>query len=172
MKIHRYLTLEQGLALVRGDKKPQDFGVFVLALQSTNAQLFLVTTACQCCGLRGTHFRVQSNGCYKNRLNLYAATAHGEQLLTRDHIVPRSLSPTIFGLANANLLCQQCNAFKQDALCTLSWLREFRQKVLLAVDAKKVLRGRNRHLQQTRKERKALHARVGTEVLLHWLACL
>ena len=68
-------------------------------------------TDCVCCDREGAFFRIEDNESGPH-LNLYAYNSHGgEALMTRDHIVPRSMKGPET-VANMSPMCSRCNRLR------------------------------------------------------------
>lgn len=69
--------------------------------------------ACVKCGVEGSVFALERESGTQNpyHLNLYAITADGWILMTKDHILPKSLGGAN-SLENYDTMCSPCNAKK------------------------------------------------------------
>lgn len=96
-------------------RPPVVFFGHTLVLKSLRLQCFKEKgVVCAKCGLAGTHFALEM---FRDQghphLNLYAATAQGDVLMTMDHIRPKAQGGPNH-LSNAQTLCGPCNFKKGD----------------------------------------------------------
>lgn len=89
----------------------------VLRPNSANMRLFkLRGVKCISCGIEGKYFRgvlQQNNGRYY--LCLFALKDRKEVLMTKDHILPKSLGGSN-DLGNLQVMCTDCNSNKKDSV--------------------------------------------------------
>lgn len=93
-------------------------------LDSQRYQLFKVSTECVVCGLKGTHFRLDT---YKDmypscHFNLYAERDGQPILFTKDHIQPKSKGGAN-SVKNYQVMCLPCNMQKANREISLEDLR-------------------------------------------------
>jgi len=98
--------------------------VYRVRLGSKRYQVFKESQACAACGRLGTVLMLDINpGDKSPHLNLYAVGDNCLVLMTRDHIVPRSLGGSE-GLHNQRTMCSPCNHFRaNDESLTLEEIR-------------------------------------------------
>ncbi len=100
-----------------GHRESIDVDGFKVKRSSLRYSLFYQKgTTCACCGKQGTHFRLDvgegADPVISNRrhFNLYADDG---TMLTKDHIVPRSLGG-LDNVDNLQVLCKECNELKRN----------------------------------------------------------
>lgn len=116
-------SFDEGMYIIKHIKQENLHGVKVEGItdpQSTKIQMFgNGQTTCVSCGIKGNHFyieRHENDTISKYSLNLYAIDEHGmEQMLTWDHIIPKSLGGSNL-LDNAQCMCEKCNRAKGNYL--------------------------------------------------------
>lgn len=89
---------------------------------SNRLQVFKANLSCVKCGLTGLYFAIEAsinhgakNGHQGWHLNLYALRGGKEVLMTKDHIVPKSLGGGN-GLDNLQTMCTDCNGAKGNSV--------------------------------------------------------
>ena len=73
---------------------------------------------CVCCGIKGEYFALERGmGCAKHRyhLNLYGKKDEKEILMTKDHIIPKSLGGKNH-ISNYQTMCESCNSRKGNTI--------------------------------------------------------
>lgn len=99
-------------------KERRMFDGHPVKLTSSRLRLFaLKGTKCVTCGLVGSFFvKEKCNNDYSYHLNLYAIDANGKEvLMTKDHILPRSLGGKNH-IDNYQTMCTICNNAKGNSL--------------------------------------------------------
>ena len=99
--------------------EPEEFHIkgktYRVKMGSVRYQTFCKSLKCVKCGVEGTVMRLEySHGSDPTRphFNLYAITEEGLPLLmTRDHIIPRSLGGSD-AISNQQTMCAPCNSAK------------------------------------------------------------
>jgi 5-methylcytosine-specific restriction endonuclease McrA len=112
----REYTIEEVLALATVERNAEAvFEGFRVHLDSLRYQVFLRSTVCAHCGLKGTVFLLQqSPGTPPDRahFNLFGRTPDGTLvMMTKDHIHPRAKGGKN-QIANLQTLCAPCNSKK------------------------------------------------------------
>jgi hypothetical protein len=95
-------------------KKPYDFlpGDFRVHTTSVRLKLFQMSQICVACGTVATHFQLEwSNANTIPHLNMYTTIDGRSIMMTRDHIIPKSLGGGN-GLSNSQVMCSKCNSLK------------------------------------------------------------
>lgn len=87
-----------------------DFGSIYVSIASKKLLTFKQSVVCSGCKATGTYFLLLRNPHAKGRASLELFTDEGK-LLTRDHIVPRSLGGGN-ELTNSQTMCLMCNSQK------------------------------------------------------------
>jgi 5-methylcytosine-specific restriction endonuclease McrA len=79
---------------------------------------------CANCGIKGSEFHLQKNSNSDHFLNLYAKKKNGNlELMTMDHIVPRSKNGSRRARNNLQTMCYCCNQNKADNFDTnFNWV--------------------------------------------------
>jgi len=95
-------------------KSLTDFDGDLMKMNSQRLELFdLKGVKCVCCGIKGSFFAKEKHPLdQRYHFNLYAIdNAGNEVLMTKDHIVPKSLSGANH-ISNYQTMCQPCNRNK------------------------------------------------------------
>jgi 5-methylcytosine-specific restriction endonuclease McrA len=116
-------SFDEGMYIINHIKQENLHGVKVDGItdpQSTRIRMIANgQISCVSCGLKGNHFyieRHENDTISKHSLNLYAIDRCGvEQMLTWDHIIPKSLGGSNL-LDNAQCMCEKCNRAKGNYL--------------------------------------------------------
>jgi 5-methylcytosine-specific restriction endonuclease McrA len=145
-------SLDEGMYVIKHIKQEKLHGVKVEGItdpQSTKIQMFASgQTTCVSCGIKGNHFYIErhmNDTISKYSLNLYAIDNYGqEQMLTWDHIIPRSLGGSNI-LQNAQCMCEKCNRAKGNHLSLLELIEIGRLEKAVTMYASPVF-GRNTKL--------------------------
>lgn len=97
-------------------------GLKSVKLNGSRIQLLKAQPECQCCGLKGSFFAMETDKTGSRHFNMYGFNEHGhEVLLTVDHITPRSLGGK--NHKNTQVLCYHCNQAKANHIMSLQDLR-------------------------------------------------
>lgn len=118
-------TIEEVLPFLPQGRKvffTEMHGDLTVSLNSLRYQVFQKSLSCNCCGITGDRFLLQhfrKEPYYKSHLNLFA----GSTLMTKDHIVPRSLGGND-SLSNLQTLCSFCNTLKGSHVITNQQLKD------------------------------------------------
>jgi len=84
-------------------------------MNSQRYRVFKKSLTCKHCGIKGTFFALEAhrygNSPGRFHFNLYAKTANGEILMTKDHIIPKSKGGKN-SLSNLQTMCCKCNVKK------------------------------------------------------------
>lgn len=109
---YRTYKLEEVLPLI--GKETKQLGARV---NGDRLLTFKKSQTCICCGLKATHFALESNIPKENpHLNLYGIDENGEEVLfTKDHIHPKSKGGKN-SLSNLQTMCHPCNNFKSNKI--------------------------------------------------------
>lgn len=121
----REFTIEEVLPFV-GPRAPERvYEGFRVRMDSLRYQVFLRGTRCADCGVEGTVFLLQREESHAEQppdrahFNLYARTAKGLVLMTKDHVHPRSKGG-LDRVENLRTMCFPCNKAKGATLPTPS----------------------------------------------------
>ena len=102
----------------------QAFGEYKVKVSSQRLILFKKNPCCVCCGIRGTKMLLQIDDTQVSpHFNLYAETPEGLELMTKDHIIPKSKGGRD-ELSNYQTMCIRCNNFKGSMDISIEHLRE------------------------------------------------
>lgn len=110
------LPLDTVLNIIRDEECGKvDFGGYLVNTKSLRLQNFGKSIVCSCCGLKATHFAVESNSgrIPSWHLNMWASVGSDqpEVLFTHDHTKARSLGGTD-DQKNTTTMCAPCNNAK------------------------------------------------------------
>lgn len=93
-------------------------------LKSQRIETFKKSTSCICCGIKSSYYKKFShNKDISPHLNLYANENGIEILMTKDHILPKSLGGKDI-IENYTTACITCNNFKGNSTLTWDEIRE------------------------------------------------
>lgn len=87
-----------------------DFGTIYVSIASKKLLTFKQSTICASCNTKGSYFLLLRNPHAKGRASLELFT-EDDKLLTRDHIMPRSLGGSN-DMSNSQTMCLTCNSKK------------------------------------------------------------
>lgn len=87
-----------------------DFGTIYVSIASKKLLTFKQSTICTSCGAQGDYFLLLRNPHAKGRASLEMFSKE-DKLLTRDHIMPRSLGGSN-DMSNSQTMCLTCNSKK------------------------------------------------------------
>jgi HNH endonuclease len=106
--------VQEMLHWLKQAKKPFDYlpGDFKVHTISTRLSLFQTSQTCVACGAVATHFQLEwSKADSIPHLNMYTTILGRPVMMTRDHIIPKSLGGGN-GLYNSQVMCSHCNSLK------------------------------------------------------------
>lgn len=113
------LSIKEVLAKITLCKTPDLISLLEKTVSSTELlklRTFKRSVTCVKCGVKATHFWLERYKKEKHcHLNMYASTKGGEMLMTKDHIIPRSLGG-VNELSNMQTMCCWCNNRKGTAI--------------------------------------------------------
>lgn len=88
-----------------------DFNSYTINMNKDNLKLFFRNHVCVKCGIEGQYFAMECNGNDNPHFNLYALKDGKEILITKDHILPKSLGGKDV-ISNYQTMCFSCNQEK------------------------------------------------------------
>jgi hypothetical protein len=131
IQVHKVMDLDEGLAFMQNlslsKSTYQDQPI--QALQVRHRLIKSGHLFCACCGLEGTHFRIERdlrNGADSVLIvQFYGYNSKGDRIVfNHDHIIPQSLNGNN-SLENAQLTCCKCNTTK-GSFININEINEFK----------------------------------------------
>ena len=100
-----------GIKLPSGKDYKVNFNGYMMNMASDRLKLFFNNHTCVKCGIEGKFFAMESNGNDNPHFNLYAIDNGKEILMTKDHIIPKSMGGKD-KMDNYQTMCIRCNMEK------------------------------------------------------------
>ena len=112
------INVEVGLLLITYAQPLIINNSITVKVGSPRLRTYLKGICCVTCGLKATHFAIETDNPKANtgyHLNLYASTADGEIMMTSDHTIPKAKGGS-GSVKNRQPMCRPCNLRKGDKL--------------------------------------------------------